>query len=93
MEIEKLITGPGPDGGPFDADGVAALNLGEGASAKALANEEKRLIAEWHTDQYRRDRQYPNVEEQLDMIFHAGQGGDEFQATIQAVKDATPKAE
>jgi len=41
--------------------------------------------------QYRHDRQYPSVEDQLDMIFHAGLGGDEFQAAIQAVKDAYPK--
>ena len=34
---------------------------------------------------------YPPVKEQLDMIYHAGLGGDEFQATIKAVKDAHPK--
>jgi len=35
---------------------------------------------------------YPSIGDQLDMIFHAGLGGDEFQAAIQAVKDAHPKA-
>ena len=34
---------------------------------------------------------YPSLGEQLDMIFHAGLGGDTFQAAIQAVKDAHPK--
>jgi hypothetical protein len=34
---------------------------------------------------------YPSIGDQLDMIFHAGLGGDEFQSTIQAVKDANPK--
>lgn len=34
---------------------------------------------------------YPSVYDQLDMIFHAGLGGDEFQAAIQAVKDQFPK--
>jgi len=34
---------------------------------------------------------YPPIEDQLDMIYHAGLGGDEFQATIKAVKDAHPK--
>ena len=43
--------------------------------------------------QYQEDRVYPPITEQLDMIFHAGQGGDEFQAAIQAVKDAHPKPE
>jgi len=43
--------------------------------------------------QYVRDRiaAYPSIGDQLDMIFHAGLGGDEFQAAIQAVKDAYPK--
>jgi len=41
--------------------------------------------------QYQEDRVYPPITEQLDMIFHAGLGGDEFQAAIQAVKDAHPK--
>jgi hypothetical protein len=36
---------------------------------------------------------YPSIGDQLDMIFHAGLGGDEFQAAIQAVKDAHPKPE
>jgi hypothetical protein len=34
---------------------------------------------------------YPSVEDQLDMIFHAGLGGDTFQAAIQAVKAEFPK--
>lgn len=40
-----------------------------------------------------RARAYPSIADQLDMIFHAGLGGDEFQAAIQAVKDAYPKSE
>jgi len=38
-----------------------------------------------------RNKAYPSIGDQLDMIFHAGLGGDEFQAAIQAVKDAYPK--
>ena len=34
---------------------------------------------------------YPSIGDQLDMIFRAGLGGDEFQTAIQAVKDAYPK--
>lgn len=42
---------------------------------------------------YKKEREaaYPSIGDQLDMIFHAGLGGDEFQAAIQAVKDAYPK--
>jgi len=40
-----------------------------------------------------RRKEYPSIGDQLDMIFRAGLGGDEFQAAIQAVKDAHPKPE
>ena len=41
--------------------------------------------------QRKRASEYPSIGEQLDMIYHAGQGGDAFQAAIQAVKDKYPK--
>ena len=34
---------------------------------------------------------YPSIGDQLDMIYHAGQGGDAFQAAIKAIKDKYPK--
>lgn len=40
----------------------------------------------------KRQEEYPSIAEQLDMIYHAGQGGDAFQAAIQAVKDKYPKS-
>jgi len=40
----------------------------------------------------RRD-EYPSIGDQLDMIFKAGLGGDEFQAAIQEIKDKYPKPE
>ena len=49
------------------------------------------LQTDYDAKQYQRDRVYPSIGDQLDMIFHAGLGGDEFQAAIQAVKDADPK--
>ena len=55
--------------------------------------EKVRLQADYDAKQYQRDRVYPSIYEQLDMIFHAGEGGAEFQAAIQAVKDAHPKPE
>jgi hypothetical protein len=39
----------------------------------------------------RRTSEYPKIGDQLDMIYHAGLGGDEFQAAIKSVKDAYPK--
>jgi hypothetical protein len=51
------------------------------------------LQTEYDNNQYQRDRQYPSIGDQLDMIFHAGLGGDAFQAAIQAVKDKHPKGD
>ena len=88
--MRKIITAP--DGvSPFDKEGVALINLGENATAEELAIEETRLVQEWEDAQYQRERVYPSIGDQLDMIFHAGKGGDEFQTTIQAVKDKHPK--
>ena len=44
-------------------------------------------------NKYQRDRaeSYPSIGDQLDMIYHAGQGGDAFQKAIKAVKDKYPK--
>ena len=40
---------------------------------------------------YKREEEYPSLKDQLDMIYHAGQGGDGFQKAIKAVKDKYPK--
>lgn len=52
-----------------------------------------KLISEIDSTKYREERRdkYPSIGDQLDMIYHAGLGGDEFQAAIKAVKDAYPK--
>ena len=39
----------------------------------------------------KRQEEYPLIGDQLDMIYHAGQGGDAFQKAIKAVKDKYPK--
>ena len=39
----------------------------------------------------KRQAEYPSIAEQLDLIYHAGQGGDAFQAAIKSVKDKHPK--
>ena len=51
------------------------------------------LKADYDSKQYQRDRQpeYPDIGDQLDMIYHAGLGGDEFQEAIKAVKNKYPK--
>ena len=62
------------------------------AEADILAKQAE-LQADYDNKEYQRNRasEYPSIGEQLDMIYHAGQGGDAFQAAIQAIKDKYPK--
>ena len=43
------------------------------------------------TYSWKRKQEYPSVGDQLDMIYHNGDGGATFQAAIKAVKDKYPK--
>ena len=62
------------------------------AEADILAKQ-KELVTAYDKAKYQRDRAeaYPSIGDQLDLIYHAGQGGDAFQAAIKAVKDKYPK--
>jgi len=62
------------------------------AEADILAKQAE-LQADYEAKEYQRKRasEYPSIGDQLDMIYKAGQGGDAFQAAIQAVKDKYPK--
>ena len=62
------------------------------AEADILAKQ-KELQTAYENNKYQRDRAeaYPSIGEQLDLIYHAGIGGDAFQAAIKAVKDKYPK--
>ena len=60
--------------------------------------EVKRLQAEYDANQYQRDRQYPAIGEQLDMLFHdmtAGKGtkSGEWYKAVAKVKADNPKPE
>ena len=62
------------------------------SEADILAKQ-KELVTAYDNAKYQRDRAeaYPSIGEQLDLIYHAGQGGDAFQSAIKAVKDKYPK--
>ena len=64
------------------------------SKADILAKQ-KELVTAYDKVKYQRDRAeaYPSIGEQLDLIYHAGQGGDAFQAAIKAVKDKHPKGQ
>ena len=79
----------------FDEDASAVVWLESTtpiAEADILAKQ-KELVTAYDKVKYQRDRAeaYPSIGEQLDLIYHAGQGGDAFQAAIKAVKDKHPK--
>ncbi len=54
---------------------------------------QKELQTAYDNNKYQRDRAvaYPSIGDQLDMIYHAGQGGDAFQKAIKAIKEKYPK--
>ena len=65
---------------------------------EAIATEQARLQAEYDANQYQRDRVYPAIGDQLDMLFHAIDGDEtlktqfaDFHTALKAVKDNNPK--
>ena len=65
-------------------------------SDKIIQGEIDRLDAEYDANQYQRDRQYPELGEQLDMLFHdmtAGKGDKtgEWYKAVAKVKSDNPK--
>jgi hypothetical protein len=80
----------------INADDVKQITWHNGTTPIAEADilaKQAELQADYEAKEYQRNRasEYPSIGEQLDMIYHAGQGGDSFQAAIQAVKDKYPK--
>ena len=62
-------------------------------SEEDILTKQKELQTAYENNAYQRSRavEYPSIGDQLDMIYHAGQGGDAFQKAIKAVKDKYPK--
>ena len=80
----------------IDADDVKKItwhNDTKPIAEKDILAKQKELQAEYDANKYQRDRAvaYPSIGDQLDMIYHAGQGGDAFQKAIKAIKDKYPK--
>jgi hypothetical protein len=79
-----------------NADDIKQITWHNGTTPIAEADilaKQAELQADYEAKEYQRNRasEYPSIGEQLDMIYHAGQGGDAFQAAIQAIKDKYPK--
>jgi len=78
------------------ADGYVKWKDGHTTTAEETAQinaEVIKLQAEYDAQAYARSRanEYPSIGDQLDMIYHNGDGGATFQAAIKAVKDKYPK--
>jgi hypothetical protein len=63
------------------------------ATAEEITAKIAELQAAYDIMDCRRSRkaEYPSIGDQLDMIYHNGNGGSTFQAAIKAVKDKYPK--
>jgi|21_taG_2_1085346.scaffolds.fasta_scaffold52550_3 hypothetical protein len=87
-QFKKII---GTDG---NGTAIVSSNPSEfGVTWSQVSTKQKELQTAYDNAKYQRDRAeaYPSIGEQLDLIYHAGQGGDAFQAAIKAVKDKHPK--
>ena len=78
------------------ADDVKQIEWHNGTTPISEADilaKQAELQTDYDNKEYQRNRasEYPSIAEQLDLIYHAGQGGDAFQAAIKAVKDKHPK--
>jgi hypothetical protein len=61
-------------------------------SIEALNSKLSELIAEWETNKYQRDRKYPSIGDQLDMMYWDKVNGTEkWKETIEAIKTKYPK--
>ena len=79
-----------------DGNGIYIKEWNSASPQPSVAEIEAAEV-EWQTaydaQEYARSRkaEYPDIGDQLDMIYHNGDGGATFQAAIKAVKDKYPK--
>jgi predicted phosphoribosyltransferase len=96
MIITKLTAVLSLVGGQVSTSDYETFEYNSGQTpptSEEIQTEYNRLIAEYDSQEYARNRkaEYPDIGDQLDMIYHNGDGGATFQAAIKAVKDKYPK--
>ena len=98
----KLIEMPDhtPESPSLNEAHIAKHNLidveGKSPTAEELKAEETRLLEEYASLQYQRDRKYPHIGEQLDLLYHDMTSGKddntgEWYKAVKKVKDDNPK--
>ena len=80
----KIIT----DISSFDFEKKFATKKQSVIDAEAKAEADRKAAM---TYKDKREAEYPTIGDQLDMIYHAAEGGYAFQKAIKAVKDKYPK--
>ena len=93
-----VINGEGENEQVFDKNGDLII-----IDQAKVTEEVEKLQSEYNAKQYQRDRaaSYPELKEQLDLLWHAIDGGKfnvkskdtDFYKKLKAVKDANPKPE
>jgi hypothetical protein len=98
--VHELVGGQigGPTHGP-----VSKYRFHDGQtppSEEEIQTKLKELQTDYNAKQYQRDRNYPDIGEQLDMLWHAIDNGEilgdkscDFFKTLKKVKDDNPKPE
>ncbi len=84
--------------GSVDSTGAAVYswtgdNTYSGPSEQEILEEYNKLVNEYENNQYQRDRakEYPSIEEQLDLLYHGGL--DAWKEEINKIKSKYPKPE
>tara|TARA_Y100000004_G_C8859484_1_gene388365 strand:+ start:623 stop:952 length:330 start_codon:yes stop_codon:yes gene_type:complete len=80
----------------ISAEGVVRFIDGNSVTEEQIVAEEQRILKEWNDTEYQRNRQYPDLGEQFDMLWHAIDSGaldktSKFYTDLKAIKDANPK--
>ena len=80
----------------ISGEGVVKFIDGNSVTEEQIVAEEQRILKEWNDTEYQRNRQYPDLGEQFDMLWHAIDSGaldktSKFYTDLKAIKDANPK--
>jgi hypothetical protein len=76
-----------------DINQITWLNGTQSIPANQILAKQKELQAEYEAKQYQRDRQYPSIADQLDMLYWDKVNGTEnWLNSIESVKNRFPKA-
>ena len=93
IDAIRVLVGGGVSG-PTDGSNPVFHRGQTPPTEKEIEDKLKELQADYDAKQYQRDRIYPNIGDQLDMIYWDKKNGTKkWEEAIDAVKQADPKPE